>query len=832
MTEYNDPKWTAFALRELPDDEMRDLEILVADDPDLQKEIDAIRDAAEQIKKTFENEPVPAINATPKKRKWYRITLLEGGVCCVVLLMLVALLMPASQSARSKPQYSIGLPKPMWTNQKPIDLPQELEMNVLPDLDIMLFEGKPAPVGVRERTENLERDASDIAGRPALLPPLGLPDPNPSSGIYYQNAIGGVAIDDAGKLSKGKNFAKEMKKADRASVPFEQNSFSMANPEFGNYSVEDARHFGGVKLMVEPKIIVQREEEMSREKSATASVLERTNNLESTERVQAMDQIRDVAGPPGIVPQIGIPTTTIRDGVAITTYSGYESSEKTDENSVIGTSESAALDVRQKYELPQDAYDLENSARFTEFVENAFLKPQDAPFSTFSIDVDTASYSVMRRAIQSGQRPPKDSVRLEEYVNYFKYNYPEPTDGKPFATHVEVAHCPWNPANLLAKIGIKGKEIAREERPALNLVFLVDVSGSMEGSNRLPLVQHGLTELVEMLQDRDRVAIVTYAGESKIALPSISGREKQAILDSITALSAGGSTAGAQGIQTAYEVARKNFTKDGQNRVILCTDGDFNVGVTDNTQLEAMIQSEAKSGVFLTVLGFGMGNFKDDRLKILSSKGNGNYGYIDTIEEARRLLVDNLTGTLITIAKDVKIQVDFNPGKVAAYRLLGYENRKLADRDFHDDTKDAGEIGAGHTITALYEIVPVGGVIPGEDRVDASRYSTEPAPVEGKKTETPSEHADELMFVKLRYKQPEASSSELLTYPVADAPREMSNDFRFASAVALFGMLLRDSQYSGTGNFATVRELATRGADEDKYRKEFVEILEKVISDR
>jgi len=499
---------------------------------------------------------------------------------------------------------------------------------------------------------------------------------------------------------------------------------------------------------------------------------------------------------------------------------------------------------RRALEQP-DVYDSTANSRFSQFNENEFLRPLNAPFSTFSIDVDTASYSVARRYLmERNQRPPADAVRLEEFINYFDYNYAPPTNGqdgksRPFATYVDVATCPWNSEHLLARVALKGKEIPRDDRPPLNLVFLIDVSGSMSGSNRLPLVKRALVDLAEMVSEQDRVGIVTYAGDSRVALPSVSGREQRAIIDVVDSLSAGGSTNGAGGIRAAYELARKHFIKSGQNRVILCTDGDFNVGMSDDTSLQGLIEQEAKSGVFLTVLGFGMGNHNDRMLKILANKGNGNYGYIDNIEEARKLLVEGLTGTLMTIAKDVKIQVDFNPKQVAAYRLLGYENRKLRDEDFHNDKIDAGEIGAGHSVTALYEIVPVGVRIPSS--VDRSRYemvTTPTPPEEGNRENSPpvegaggglkmrsNDLQEELMFVKLRYKAPDGDKSELLEIPVAAEVKAMTPDFEFAAAVALFGMLLRDSRYSGDGNWSTVLELATPGIGNDKYRREFVELV-------
>jgi len=477
-------------------------------------------------------------------------------------------------------------------------------------------------------------------------------------------------------------------------------------------------------------------------------------------------------------------------------------------------------------DLP-DPYNTAREEAYKEFTENDFKPVELGKFSTFSVDVDTAAYSTMRRYInEMKQRPPVMSVRLEEYINYFKYDYPQPTDDKPFATHVDVYPCPWQPKHLLARIGIKGKEYTVDERPPLNLVFLIDTSGSMESSNRLPLVKKGLAELVEMLQPKDRVAIVTYAGDSHVSLPSVSGQEKRAILDSINGLRAAGSTYGAGGIKMAYDVARKNFDKEAQNRVVLCTDGDFNVGTTDNKTLEQNIGEEAKSGVFLTILGFGMGNYKDDRLKTLSMRGNGNYGYIDTIDECRRLLVEGLTGTLFAIAKDVKVQVDFNPAKVVGYRLLGYENRKLRDQDFHNDAVDAGEIGAGHTVTALYELVPVGVQLP--THIDKSRYATVTEPVTSVREEqVDSELSNELMFVKLRYKEPDSDTSSLLEYPVKASIQEANADSQFAAAVALYGMLLRSSQHSGNGTWDTVLELAEPNTKGDKYRKEFIDLVKK-----
>lgn len=502
---------------------------------------------------------------------------------------------------------------------------------------------------------------------------------------------------------------------------------------------------------------------------------------------------------------------------------------------------------------PDRKRDIDFGEGYSAIKENEFVPTKEEVFSTFSIDVDTASYSNVRRFLDMGRLPPASAVKIEELVNYFKYDYAAPkSDAKePFATRVEVVPCPWEPSHLLARIAVKGKEIPKAKRPPLNLVFLIDVSGSMSTPNKLPLVKRALEELVNQLDQRDRVAIVTYAGSSKVHLKTTQGDKSETILRSIDQLDAGGSTAGADGIRTAYEIAKEQFNTEGVNRVILCTDGDFNVGTTDNKELENMIAQKAKSGVFLSILGFGMGNYKDDRLAKLSNRGNGNYGYIDDIAEARRLLVDGLTGTLVTIAKDVKIQIDFNPARVAAWRLIGYEDRILATEDFNNDRKDAGEIGAGHNVTALYEIVPVGASSPWVKRVDQSRYATDDKKTTdkkddkaahqtnatAKKSETKPESAgvshlaSELMFVKLRYKKPDGNKSELLTFPVLfekDKKAEPTSDFNFAASVALFGMLLRDSQYAGDGSFAMVLSLAGNTNDtSDSARSEYVSLVKK-----
>jgi Ca-activated chloride channel family protein len=459
--------------------------------------------------------------------------------------------------------------------------------------------------------------------------------------------------------------------------------------------------------------------------------------------------------------------------------------------------------------------------------ENPFIHVGDAPLSTFSVDVDTASYSKIRGyLLDQRSLPPPDAVRIEELVNYFDYDYSPPTGEHPFAVHLEAATCPWQPKHRLLRCGIQGKRIDGE-RPPSNLVFLIDVSGSMDAPNKLPLVKQGLEMLVRQLGENDRVAMVVYAGAAGLVLPSTSGQQQPRILAALDSLQAGGSTNGGEGIKLAYRIAQENFIKGGTNRVILCSDGDFNVGVTSTGDLVRLAIDKAKAGVFLSVLGFGFGNHNDALLEEIADKADGNYAFIDTEAEAKKVLVEQMAGTLVTIAKDVKIQVEFNPQQVGAYRLIGYENRLLAARDFNDDTKDAGEIGAGHRVTALYEIVPVGVETP-EPLVDPLKY--QPAQSSAAALAPPADVANELLTVKLRYQPPEGGESTLLTYPLKTADQKFgqaTRDFQFAAAVASFGMLLRDSKHQGATSYAAVLETASAacGPDEHGYRSEFLNLV-------
>ena len=465
-----------------------------------------------------------------------------------------------------------------------------------------------------------------------------------------------------------------------------------------------------------------------------------------------------------------------------------------------------------------------NTESYAGFTENKFLNPLEEALSTFAIDVDAASYSNFRRFINNGQLPPLDAVRIEEMVNYFKYDLQGPSGREPVAIHTELATAPWNPKHQLLRIGLKAKSIPTDKLPASNLVFLIDVSGSMMGANRLPLAQSSMKMLVDQLRDNDRVAIVTYAGSAGVVLESTPGSQKTKIKDAIDALSAGGSTAGGAGLQLAYRTARQHFIKGGNNRIILASDGDFNVDASSDGDMEQLIAKERESGVSLSVLGFGMGNLKDSKMELLANKGHGNYAYIDNITEARKAMVTEFGGTLFTVAKDVKVQVEFNPSKVQAYRLLGYENRLLEKEDFNNDEKLGGDMGVGHTVTALYEVVPAGvkSSYPGD--VDPLKYQpVRERPVVG--------NSNEVATVKFRYKDPDGDKSRLQQVVVADRPRALastSGDFRFASAVAELGMLLRNSDYKQQASYdgLIARAKGAKGADDEGYRAEFIRLAE------
>lgn len=457
------------------------------------------------------------------------------------------------------------------------------------------------------------------------------------------------------------------------------------------------------------------------------------------------------------------------------------------------------------------------------FAENIFESPKASPLSTFSIDVDNASYTNIRRFINNGQKVPKDAVRIEEMMNFFKYKYPQPTNEHPFSINSEYSDCPWNTNNKLVRIGLQGKNIDDSKLPASNLVFLIDVSGSMFAANKLPLLKESLKVLVNQLRKDDRVAIVVYAGAAGLVLPPTSGDKKMTIIDALEKLQSGGSTAGGAGIQLAYQTAKEHFIKGGNNRVVLATDGDFNVGASSDNDMQRLIEEERKSGVFLTCLGFGMGNYKDSKMETLANKGNGNYAYIDNIQEANRFLGKEFKGSMFAIAKDVKIQIEFNPTFVQAYRLIGYENRKLRPEDFKNDEIDAGELGSGHTVTALYEIVPVNVKSDYFKPIEDTKYSK----VENKGVN----YQNELATIKFRYKKPNGDKSIEMVSTIASASKSLntaSDDYKFTAAVAWFGLNLRDSKLVSNKSLVAIKKLAKEGLanDDEGYKAEFIRLID------
>lgn len=483
----------------------------------------------------------------------------------------------------------------------------------------------------------------------------------------------------------------------------------------------------------------------------------------------------------------------------------------------------SAMMVTDCYNIPSPCIDDFNTEDYSAINENGFKNVLTNPLSTFSIDVDNASYSNIRRFINMGQLPPKDAVRIEEMINYFHYKYEEPKEGEPFSIINEYSDCPWNEGNKLLLVALQGKRIEKDNLPPSNIVFLLDVSGSMNSPNKLPLVKSAMKILIDELRPQDKVSIVVYAGAAGLVLDATSGNDKKQITDAIENLNAGGSTAGGEGLKLAYKIAGENFIKNGNNRIILATDGDFNVGVSSDSEMERLVSEEKKKGVYITVLGFGMGNYKDNKLEIIADKGNGNYAYIDNFQEARKVLISEFTGTLFAIAKDVKFQIEFNPEKVIAYRLIGYENRQLNSEDFNNDKKDAGEMGSGHKVTALYELVTSDSKteIP---KTDELKYQENGKNIIKK-------YNDELLTIKVRYKDSDKEESKLISLPLKDNYidfRESSVNLKLVAAIAQFGMLLRDSEYKGNSDIKNTIELAKsgKGKDENGYIAELIRLIE------
>jgi len=779
--DINDPRLTAYALGELPVNEIAEIEAAINENPELQTEIDEIRAMTSMLEGAFAEEA--ELNLHDEHRQQIQATASETAPKKSIPFntLLTRIVVPASAAMLV---ISLLVNNVADTAKEPSATSKDIEMTMgeipaKPQLP-------PTAYTAAETEVQIERPAvtSPIVGHSKQLH-----DSLGKESLTLNDDNSGLIETNKSKLSlakkKPESTPEKRDQLAKAEAHFKAKEYTKARNEIEGVLLKDAYDQKAIGLLNKTYKEMQKEGKVRRHNEMLQAAHEVEWNwnesiasTRSTAKIVPPRQSFDMNG----------------DSIAV------KETELT-----------SRFSERKTF----------NTESYDHIVENAFKKVSDEALSTFSIDVDTASYANVRRFIKRNQLPPAGAVRIEEMINYFTYDYPQPEGKTPFSVTTDLSLAPWNSAHKLVRIGLKGREIAKENRASSNLVFLLDVSGSMNNPNKLPLLKKAFKMLVEQLGENDRVSIVVYAGASGLVLPSTSCDNKETILAALERLRAGGSTNGAGGIQLAYQTAVANFIEGGVNRVILATDGDFNVGTTNRSELTDLITLKAKSGVFLSVLGFGMGNYKDSTLENLADKGNGNYAYIDTSEEAEKVLVKEMGGTLITIAKDVKIQVDFNPAKVHAYRLIGYENRILAKEDFNDDTKDAGEIGAGHTVTALYEIIPVG--TPAQlPEVEPSKYAAKPV-----LSETAAN--GELLEVRLRYKQPDKNTSSLLKVPLKDNDRsfaDANNDFRFATGVATFGMLLRKSKLIQTMTYDDVIRM-TEPSKDKPYRSEFLKLVKK-----
>jgi Ca-activated chloride channel family protein len=806
----DDPRLTAYALGELEGAERAEVEKALQNDPAAQAIVEEIRRTAAQLQAAFaeeKEEPVTPIKATktaatdPYARKntsrllqFPQVYYVVGTLAAACFAVLLALHTPAP-SGKGKVVREAQEKRLITT----LDLPS------LPEPASAGGANSAVGQSMKENDQakpeaNFSEVAADLLDKAKQTPPGAAP------GTPKVEAFGvpvpATSIDGAGLAFKESSYidALAARRQKEAALRMQAKARESSEKKELQYAASAAGRLTGYP----------RDEKLAETQTEPRA--------EAGSDLRLRTELRDVASSVSVTTSQFLRDTGATNDAALLKYTG-----NTEVARIVGNFAGA------------------NTETYAYHKDSDFVRAADNPLSTFSIDVDTASYANVRRFIQNGQRPPPDAVRVEELLNYFPYRYVGPEskrddgvaatgEGAPFAASMETADAPWAPTHRLVRIGLKGREVAATQRGAANLVFLLDVSGSMDESNKLPLVKDAMKLLISRLRDDDRVAIVTYAGTTGLALPSTPVAKASQIMETINALTAGGSTNGGMGLELAYDIAKANFISDGINRVILCTDGDFNLGVTNPGDLVRLITEKAKSGVFLTALGFGMGNLKDATLQQLADAGNGNYGYIDQRREAEKLLVEQVSGTLVTIAKDVKIQVEFNPAKVAAYRLIGYEKRLLQKEDFNNDTVDAGEIGAGHTVTALYEIVPMGAGGEKESKapsVDELRYAAKEKRL---KPEISNALASELLTVKLRYKEPAGQVSRKLEFPLVDRGlrfSEASADFKFASAVAAFGMILRDSPYKGNATLADVALWAEAGASPDPggYRAEFLSVV-------
>ena len=783
----DDPKLTAYALGELEGDERAAFAAALRNNPAAQAAVEEIRATVAQlemalaVEPTTPVEPVRQLDPYPRKKKatllrFPKIYYITGGLAAACVALIIALDRPEVARTSKAKQY---VEMPLSAVEKPADV-------ALPSTEAHALSGESIETAPAVATSEVKGDADATEG-----------------GMFDFKA--------SGLLEESKK-AVATTTGDSPAIAFDTTVVPSASG-------------------IENRALKQRVEKMIKQRAALAKAKAEANAREEKFVVNMV-----ATAPAPVEAPVALSAVTVRaaqDAYATSMAVARESARTQFSN----TSSAGLVNASLGYEGGNGTA-AANTETYGFRVENDFLAAAENPLSTFSADVDTGSYSNVRRFLLSGKMPPPDAVRIEEMLNYFPYHYADPAekdrDGSvapPFMATMEVADAPWKEGHRLVRIGLKARDVATTRRGAANLVFLLDVSGSMNQPNKLPLVKESLRLLLARLRPDDRVAIVTYAGASGLALPSTLVSKAHDIATAIDELRPGGSTNGAMGIQLAYDIAKANFVAGGINRVILCTDGDFNVGVTSEGGLVRLITEKAKTKVFLTVLGFGMGNYKDATLQQLADAGNGNYGYVDTRREAEKLLVNQVSGTLLTVAKDVKLQVEFNPAKVASYRLIGYEKRMLKKEDFNNDAVDAGEIGAGHAVTALYEIVPIGGAVTTSRKVDELRYASfGGVSATMRTTKDVTRSPDDLLTLKVRYKEPADDVSKRLEFPLIDRGTrfaEASGDFKFAAAIAGFGMVLRDSPHKGFATLASVRGWAEAGAVSDVggYRAEFVDLV-------
>ncbi len=812
--DYQEHELTAYLLDELDDKRREEIAEILKNSENAREKLEELRETIEEVGEALADEP--AIRLTDEQRQ--NLEAQFGNFCNVAVAIdrrsrsrLTRWAVPLAAAASLIVVFLLSVTVIERTG--PLAPRKEAPKQELTRLESAPVPPAETPAAAARTNEAREREvlseAKDLSEQEVLLPRL--PAPTARSVVNAVPAFKGKVTDASGAPLRGA----VVQVASGESKPVEtiqtdsRGQFAVPPLPQGEYKIQASR------VGFKPNQVPVRAEEGKTKQVQLA--------LQVAGDRQAMGQVIDPGGHLSYLVDEGVNARTVT--------SPPTSNPAKDSKGVVGGVAGGVVggvvggifknEVPQSYAIRGGKEEEQfNTEAYDYQADNEMTAVAKDPLSTFSIDVDTASYSNVRRFLREGQLPPPDAVRIEEMINYFPYDYEPPHDRTPFAVATEVAQAPWALDHRLVRIALKGRELPPNERPDTNLVFLLDVSGSMDSPVKLPLVKQAMRLLVDKLENRDRVAIVVYAGSSGLVLPSTSGGDKQRILDAIEQLEAGGSTNGAAGIQLAYREALANFKRNGINRVILATDGDFNVGTTNQGELVRLVQEEAAKGIYLTALGFGMGNYKDSMLEKLADKGNGNYAYIDSVDEARKVLVEQVGGTLVTIAKDVKIQVEFNPLEVTAYRLIGYENRVMAHQDFDNDRKDAGEIGAGHTVTALYEVVPAGVPVdlPEGDPLKYQRKTPAATP------------RGELLTVKLRYKLPNEEASRKLEVPVVDSMQvfnQASDDFRFAAAVAGFGMILRNSPFKGTATFQSIMRIAdtSRHFDPQGYRAEFVRLV-------